>query len=176
MALTGRLGSAEQHDLIRVAGRLTSDIDGVVDVVNNLGITQPVTSSTPRHGDVLLKPEEFLAMLTKPEELVGMLSKPGEFVASAYDFAEQMLTSQRKFAEGMVEAPSRRSATRKARRLIRTTPIGPEWAGKEADCRETLAAAGPVRRVSPRLRAIARICTAPNSCSRLRSAPCLATV
>ena len=43
-------------------------------------------------------------MLTKPEELVGMLSKPGEFVASAYDFAEQLLTSQRKFAEGMVEA------------------------------------------------------------------------
>ncbi len=104
MTLTGLLGSAEQHDLIRVAGRLAWDIDGVVDVVNNLGITQPVTSSTPRHGDVLLKPEEFLAMLTKPEELVGMLSKPGEFVASAYDFAEQMLTSQRKFAEGMVEA------------------------------------------------------------------------
>jgi len=45
----------------------------------------------------------FLAMLTKPEELVGMLSKPGEFVASAYDFAERLLSSQRKFAEGMVE-------------------------------------------------------------------------
>ena len=104
VTLTGLLGSAEQHDLIRVAGRLAWDIDGVVDVVNNLGITQRVTSSTPRHGDVLLKPEEFLALLTKPEELVGMLSKPGEFVASAYDFAEQLLTSQRKFAEGMVEA------------------------------------------------------------------------
>ena len=104
VTLTGLLGSAEQHDLIRVAGRLAWDIDGVVDVVNSLGSTQPVTSSTPRHGDVQLKPEEFLAMLTKPEELVGMLSKPGEFVASAYDFAEQLLTSQRKFAEGMVEA------------------------------------------------------------------------
>ena len=103
VTLTGLLGSAEQHDLIRVAGRLAWDIDGVVDVVNNLGITQPLTSSTPRHGDVLLKPEEFLAMLTRPEELVGMLSKPGEFVASAYDFAEQLLTSQRKFAEGMAE-------------------------------------------------------------------------
>ena len=51
-----------------------------------------------------LKPEEFLDVLTKPEELVGRLAKPGEFIASAYDFAEQMLTSQRKFAEGMVEA------------------------------------------------------------------------
>ena len=73
-------------------------------MVNNLGITQPVTSSTPPHGDVLLKPEEFLAMLTKPEELVGMLSKPGEFVASAYDFAEQLLAAQVEYAEGMTEA------------------------------------------------------------------------
>jgi len=75
----------------------------VVDVVNNLGITQPVTSSTPRHGEVPLKPEEFLDMLTKPEELVGMLAKPGEFIASAYDFAEQLLTSQVEFAEAMTE-------------------------------------------------------------------------
>jgi hypothetical protein len=33
-----------------------------------------------------------------------MLAKPGEFIASAYDFAEQLLTSQVKFAEGMTEA------------------------------------------------------------------------
>jgi CBS domain-containing protein len=105
VTLTGMLGSAEEHDLIRVAGRLTWDIDGVVDVVNNLGTTQPATSSsTPQHGDMPLKPEEFLDVLTKPEELIGRLAKPGEFIASAYDFAEQMLTSQRKFAEGMVEA------------------------------------------------------------------------
>ena len=51
-----------------------------------------------------LKPDEFLGMLTKPEELVGMLAKPGEFIASAYDFAEQLLTSQVEFAEGMTEA------------------------------------------------------------------------
>jgi len=103
VTLAGLLGSAEEHDLIRVAGRLTWDVDGVVDVVNNLGITQPVTSSTPRHGEVPLKPEEFLDMLTKPEELVGMLAKPGEFIASAYDFAEQLLTSQVEFAEAMTE-------------------------------------------------------------------------
>ena len=80
------------------------DIDGVVDVVNNLGITQPVTSSAPPHREVPLQPDEFLGMLTRPEELVGMLAKPGEFIASAYDFAEQLLTSQAEYAEGMTEA------------------------------------------------------------------------
>ena len=87
-----------------MAGRLTWDIDGVVDVVNNLGIAQPVTSSIPPHREVPLKPDEFLGMLTKPEELVGMLAKPGEFIASAYDFAEQLLTSQAEYAEAMTEA------------------------------------------------------------------------
>ena len=33
-----------------------------------------------------------------------MLPKPEEFVASTYDFAEQLLISQRKFAEGLLEA------------------------------------------------------------------------
>ena len=103
VTLAGLLGSAEEHDLIQVAGLLAWDIDGVVDVVNNLGITQPVTSSTPLHREVPLKPDEFLGMLTKPEELVGMLAKPGEFIASAYDFAEQLLTSQ-EYAQGMTEA------------------------------------------------------------------------
>ena len=104
VTLAGLLGSAEEHDLIRVAGRLTWDVDGVVDVVNHLGATQPVTSPAPRHSDTPVMAEEFLELLTKPEELVGRLAKPGEFIASAYDFAEQMLTSQRKLAEGMVEA------------------------------------------------------------------------
>ena len=104
VTLAGLLGSAEEHDLIQVAGRLAWDIDGVVDVVNNLGITQPVTSSTPLHREVPLKPDEFLGILTKPEELVGMLAKPGEFIASAYDVAEQLLTSQAEYAEAMTEA------------------------------------------------------------------------
>jgi CBS domain-containing protein len=104
VTLAGLLGSAEEHDLIRVAGRLAWDVDGVVDVVNNLGTTQPVTSPTPRHDEVLLKPDEFLDMLGKPEELVDLLSKPGEFIASAYDFAEHLLSSHRKIALGMVEA------------------------------------------------------------------------
>ena len=103
VTLAGPLGSAQEHDLIQVAGRLTWDIDGVVDVVNNLGITQPETSPTPRHREVPLTPDEFLGMLTKPEDLVGMLAKPGEFIASAYDFAEQLLTSQ-EYAQGMTEA------------------------------------------------------------------------
>ena len=76
----------------------------MVDVVNNLGTTQQVTSPAPRYGEVLLKPEEFLDTLGKPEELVGLLSRPGEFIASAYDFAEHLLSSHRKFAVSMVEA------------------------------------------------------------------------
>ena len=84
VALAGQLGSAEQHDLIRVAARLTWDIDGVVDVVNKLGAVQPITPSGPPYGDTLPKPEEV--------------------VASAYDLAEQLLTSQRKFAENVIEA------------------------------------------------------------------------
>jgi len=58
----------------------------VVDVVNKLGasITPCIPVPDPPHSDTLLN--------------------PGEFVANAYDFTEQMLTSQRKFAEKMVEA------------------------------------------------------------------------
>jgi CBS domain-containing protein len=104
VTLAGLLGSAEEHDLIRVAGRLAWDVDGVVDVVNNLGITEPVTSPAPRPGGVPVTPEEFLDMLARPEELVGMLAKPGEFIASAYDFAEHLLTSQAEYAERMTEA------------------------------------------------------------------------
>ncbi|MGH3159034.1 MAG: hypothetical protein ACRDNF_21015 [Streptosporangiaceae bacterium] len=36
--------------------------------------------------------------------LADKLPKPGDLVASAYDFAEQMLASQRKFAEDVLEA------------------------------------------------------------------------
>ena len=104
VTLAGLLGSAQEHDLIQVAGRLTWDIDGVVDVVNNLGITQPETSSTPLHREVPLTPDEFLGMLAKPEDLVGMLAKPGEFIASAYDYAEQLLISQAEYAGAMTDA------------------------------------------------------------------------
>ncbi len=88
VTLAGHLGSAEQHDLIPVAVRLAWDTDGVVDVVNKLGASQPITPSILaedlRHSDTLPQPEEF--------------------VASAYDFADQLLTSQRKFAENVIEA------------------------------------------------------------------------
>ena len=80
VTLAGQFGSAEQHDLIRVAARLTWDIDGVVDVVNKLGVVQSIKPSID----------------TPP--------RPEEFVANAYDFAEQLLTSQRKFAENVIEA------------------------------------------------------------------------
>jgi CBS domain-containing protein len=83
VTLQGQLGPAEQHDLIRVAVRLTWDVDGVVDVVNKLGAGQPATPRGP-YGDNTPRPDEF--------------------VASAYDFAEQLLASQRNFAENVIEA------------------------------------------------------------------------
>jgi len=104
VTLAGLLGSAEEHDLIRVAGRLAWDVDGVIDVVNNLGITPPTTSPAPRPGEAPVTPEEFLGMLARPEELVGRLAKPAEFIASAYDFAEHLLTSPVECAERMTEA------------------------------------------------------------------------
>ena len=36
--------------------------------------------------------------------LTDKLPKPQEFIASAYDFAEQLLASQRTFAEGVLKA------------------------------------------------------------------------
>ena len=86
VTLAGQLGSAEHHDLIRIAVRLTWNIDGVVDVVNKLGasITPSIPAPDLPYSDTLLNPQEF--------------------VASAYDFTEQLLASQRKFAEQMVEA------------------------------------------------------------------------
>jgi CBS-domain-containing membrane protein len=86
VTMAGQVGSAEQHGLIRIAVRLTWNIDGVVDVVNKLGasITPCIPVPDLPYGDTPLN--------------------PGEFVANAYDFTEQMLTSQRKFAEKMVAA------------------------------------------------------------------------
>jgi hypothetical protein len=86
VTVAGQLGSAEQHDLIPIAVRLTWNIDGVVDVVNKLG-----TSITPS--------------IPAPDlPYSGTLLNPQEFVASAYDFTEQLLTSQRKLAENLIEA------------------------------------------------------------------------
>ncbi len=62
---------------------------------NNLGITQAITSPVSQQDKTLA--EEYVGKLAEPGE-------PGEIVASAYDFAEQMLISQRKFAEGLLEA------------------------------------------------------------------------
>jgi len=86
VTMAGQVGSAEHHDLIRIAVRLTWNIDGVVDVVNKLvaSITPSIPAPDLPDSDTLLNPQEF--------------------VASAYDFTEQLLTSQRMFAEKMVEA------------------------------------------------------------------------
>ena len=85
VTMAGQVGSAAQHDLIRIAVRLTWNIDGVVDVVNKLGasITPCIPVPDLPYSDTPLN--------------------PGELVGNAYDFTEQLLTSQRKFAEKMVE-------------------------------------------------------------------------
>ncbi len=88
VTLAGHLGSAEQNDLIRIAVRLTWDIDGVVSVVNRLS---PIESATPS------APAPSL-----PEN--DTLPTPEEFVASTYDFTEQLRTSQRNFAENLIQA------------------------------------------------------------------------
>ena len=76
VTLAGQLGSAEQHGLIRIAVRLAWNMDGVVDVVNKLGvsITPSIPSARPaiqRHAGVCqdnklqphtpLNPQEFVA-------------------------------------------------------------------------------------------------------------------
>ena len=76
VTLAGQLGSAEQHGLIRIAVRLAWNMDGVVDVVNKLGvsITPSIPSAQPavqRHAGVCqdnklqphtpLNPQEFVA-------------------------------------------------------------------------------------------------------------------
>ena len=50
------------------------------------------------------------------------LPKPEELVVNAYDFAEQLLTSQRKCAENVIEATRPLLGARKARRPRRATP------------------------------------------------------
>ena len=87
VTLAGHLGS-ERQDLIRIAPRLTWDIDGVVDVVNKLDTVEPSTPDTAA--------PEPRGSSARPG--------PGEYVASSYDFAEQLLAAQRRFAEKVIEA------------------------------------------------------------------------
>jgi len=49
------------------------------------------------------------------------LPKPEDFVANAYDFAEQLLASQRKFAEDMVKATASLAPVKGNGQATRTT-------------------------------------------------------
>lgn len=50
------------------------------------------------------------------------LPKPEEFVANAYDFAEQLLASQRKFAENVLHATTPMLATKNGATARKTDP------------------------------------------------------
>jgi len=63
ITLAGQLGSAEQHGLIRIAVRLTWNIDGAVDVVNKVGVSTTPSIPAPDlpYNDTRLNPKEFVA-------------------------------------------------------------------------------------------------------------------
>ena len=63
VTLAGQLGSAEQHDRIRIGVRRTWNIDGVVDVVNKLAasITPSIPAPDLPYSDTPLNPGEFVA-------------------------------------------------------------------------------------------------------------------
>jgi len=76
-------------------------------------ITSSVRTPSLPHSDKLPRSEELWAdavqAITSSVPMPSMLYSdtlptPEEFVASTYDFAEQLLTSQRKFAENVLEA------------------------------------------------------------------------
>ena len=72
--------------------------------VYSLG-TQSMTSPVPQRSSRL--PKEYADKLAEPGDY------PGKFIANAYDFAEQLLTSQRKFAEGMININATKAAAEK---------------------------------------------------------------
>ncbi len=83
------------------------------------------------------------------------LPKPGELVAGAYDFAEQLLASQRKFAEDVLQATAplfygdtasaaRKTAPRPSKaRSVRRAAAGPPPVAAGRPTRRTAARQGP---------------------------------
>ncbi|MGI8451379.1 MAG: hypothetical protein ACR2MP_30175 [Streptosporangiaceae bacterium] len=62
------------------------------------------------------------AMPTPSMPYSDTLPKPEEFVANAYDFAEQLLASQRKFAENVLHATTPMLATKNGTTARKTDP------------------------------------------------------
>jgi hypothetical protein len=81
--------SASQEIQAEILGAVRKSEEVLVEAIKRwTDVTQSITPSIPMpnlpYSDTLPKPEEF--------------------VANTYDFAEQLLISQRKFAEGLLEA------------------------------------------------------------------------
>lgn len=63
-----------------------------------------VVDATKRLVDTLQSVRASIPAPDLPKIPAPDLPKPEEFVASVYNFTEELLESQRKFAEGMLEA------------------------------------------------------------------------
>jgi hypothetical protein len=88
MTETRNFGKDLQDEILRTVRRSQA---AVVDAIQTWAAT--VQSIAPELPDVNVP-------------FADKLPKPSELVASAYDFAEQLLASQRKFAEDVVRAMS----------------------------------------------------------------------
>src|ERR1700729_1718306 len=81
--------TAGQEVQVEILNTVRKSQDAIVDAIKRwAGAVQSMTPSMP--------PPSLPA--------ADKLPKPEEFVASAYDFAEQLLASQRKFAEDVLHA------------------------------------------------------------------------
>ncbi len=73
------------------------------EILNTVRKSQDVVvDAIKRWADVMQSMTPSMPMPSLP--YAGMLPRPEEFVANAYDFAEQLLASQRKFAENVLHA------------------------------------------------------------------------
>jgi hypothetical protein len=81
--------SAGQQIQAEILNTVRKSQDAVVDAIKTWA--EAVHSITP-------------SIPTPSLPYVDKLPKPEEFVANAYDFAEQLLASQRKFAESVLQA------------------------------------------------------------------------
>jgi hypothetical protein len=81
----------------------SQDIQG--EILNTVRMSQDaVVDAIKRWADAVQSMAPSISIPTPNLPYTDKLPKPEEFVANAYDFAEQLLASQRKFAENVLHA------------------------------------------------------------------------